>query len=659
MGAGAQAPWRLNRDSLKKDGSLSTDKHWLFQPGDNLTWASPAYDDRAWKTVPSFLPLPQARDSFGFRERGWFRLHFTVDSSLLNVPLAYTLSQEGASVVYLDGVPLDTFGKIGDARNYSPYTPGGACWFFTLRSTAPHVLAVRYENMDVLQNWQQYNTGEAGFRLTMGLAETLAASQGNRLGAKAGAVMLFFGLFLALGLLHLFLFLYNRQQRSHLFFALFSLCVALFLPFMYFFSLADDPVLVHQAKTWNKLWAFGAVFFLSAFLNSAFPVRRKWLFWGISLVCLWGLVTMFKPHLNSMLPLIVALILIALEAVVITLNAMWKRRPGARILGAGFLFLALFILVTFGLVLLKGDHQISIGDSSSDKEEWLLLLLAVMLILSIPLSISAYLAWSVARTNKDLKLRLDEVATLSEQTWRQEEEKQKLLQSRQEELEREVALRTEDLRYQKQRSDDLLLNILPAEVAEELKEKGTAAARQFAEVSVLFTDFAGFTQISERLSPQALVQELHECFTTFDAIMEKHGLEKIKTIGDAYLAVCGLPVADPHHAGNAVKAALEILDFIAARRRDTLRVSADFAIRIGIHSGPVVAGIVGVKKFAYDIWGDTVNTAARMEQSGEPGKVNISQSTYELVRDDFRCTPRGKIAAKGKGEVEMYFVEGV
>jgi class 3 adenylate cyclase len=205
---------------------------------------------------------------------------------------------------------------------------------------------------------------------------------------------------------------------------------------------------------------------------------------------------------------------------------------------------------------------------------------------------------------------------------------------------------------EKQRSDELLLNILPAEVAEELKNNGASAARQYEAVSVLFTDFVNFTGTAEDLSPQQLVQELNECFTAFDMIIGRNGLEKIKTIGDAYLAVCGLPASDPQHARKTVQAALEIRDFIANRKQH----ERAFDIRIGINSGPVVAGIVGVKKFAYDIWGDTVNTAARMEQHGVLGSINISESTYELVKDEFVCTKRGKIAAKNKGEVEMYLV---
>jgi class 3 adenylate cyclase len=205
---------------------------------------------------------------------------------------------------------------------------------------------------------------------------------------------------------------------------------------------------------------------------------------------------------------------------------------------------------------------------------------------------------------------------------------------------------------EKQKSEDLLLNILPFEVADELKEKGNAEAKQFDEVTVLFTDFVNFTQTAENLKPQELVQELHECFTAFDYIMERNGLEKIKTVGDAYLAVCGLPTAHADHAKRTVQAALDIRNFIEDRKQH----ENTFSIRIGIHSGSVVAGIVGVKKFAYDIWGDTVNIAARMEQSGEPGKVNISGTTYELIKDKFNCVYRGEIAAKNKGEMKMYFV---
>lgn len=205
------------------------------------------------------------------------------------------------------------------------------------------------------------------------------------------------------------------------------------------------------------------------------------------------------------------------------------------------------------------------------------------------------------------------------------------------------------LAIEKKKTDDLLLNILPAEIADELKYAGTAKAKQYQNVTVMFTDFVNFTAISEQLSPNELVEEIHKNFTAFDGIMDEFGLEKIKTIGDAYLAVCGLPNATQNHAQQVIKAALAIQQFI---QKNNVR----FQIRIGIHTGPVVAGIVGVKKYAYDIWGDTVNTAARMEQNSQAGKINISGATYELVKNEFTCEHRGKIQAKNKGEVDMWFI---
>ncbi len=206
----------------------------------------------------------------------------------------------------------------------------------------------------------------------------------------------------------------------------------------------------------------------------------------------------------------------------------------------------------------------------------------------------------------------------------------------------------------------MLLNILPSEVAEELKQKGSAEAKQFDDVSVMFTDFKDFTRISEKLSPSELVAEIHVCFKAFDIIISNHNIEKIKTIGDSYMCAGGLPVANKTNATDVVSAAMEIQKFMEEHFQ--LRTNAGkepFEIRIGVHTGPIIAGIVGVKKFAYDIWGDTVNIASRMESSSEAGKVNISGSTYELVKNKFNCTYRGKIQAKNKGEIDMYFVERI
>ena len=220
-------------------------------------------------------------------------------------------------------------------------------------------------------------------------------------------------------------------------------------------------------------------------------------------------------------------------------------------------------------------------------------------------------------------------------------------------LEQKVNERTNDLMNEKKKSDSLLYNILPVETAQELKRNGFAAARQFEKVTILFTDFKGFTSISEKLSPQDLVREIDKCFRAFDTITSKYNIEKIKTIGDSYMAAGGLPVPNSTHAEDVVKAALEIRDYMKSYRTES---GIPIEMRVGINTGSVVAGIVGTKKFQYDIWGDAVNTASRMESAGEPGKVNISENTFNLVKNKFDCFYRGEISAKGKGSIKMYFV---
>ncbi|MCB0845329.1 MAG: hypothetical protein KDE26_18895 [Bacteroidetes bacterium] len=218
----------------------------------------------------------------------------------------------------------------------------------------------------------------------------------------------------------------------------------------------------------------------------------------------------------------------------------------------------------------------------------------------------------------------------------------------------------EAIQLEKQKSDDLLLNILPENVADELKESGKVMPSFHEEVSILFTDFKGFTSIATKLEPGHLIQKLETAFEAFDDIIDKYGLEKIKTIGDAYMAVANLTRNDPHHAINAVAAAMEMQEFmdqwIGRQKRKGEEI---WELRIGIHSGPVVAGVIGQKKFAYDIWGDAVNVASRVESSGEAGKVNISADTYELVKSYCSFEDKRTVRVKNKGMVDMYFVTDI
>lgn len=212
---------------------------------------------------------------------------------------------------------------------------------------------------------------------------------------------------------------------------------------------------------------------------------------------------------------------------------------------------------------------------------------------------------------------------------------------------------------EKEKADKLLLNILPVTVAEELKEKGKSEPRHYDKISIIFTDFSGFTKISENLTPVQLVEKLDAIFLEFDLIVEKYGLNRIKTIGDAYMCAAGLPDEDAEHAENAVRAALEMRDFVESFNAKLSPAEPQWNIRIGVNTGPVVAGVVGIRKFAYDIWGDAVNVAARMESSGEISKVNVSESTYELIKDKVKANHRGKIYAKNKGDIDMYFIDSI
>jgi ligand-binding sensor domain-containing protein/class 3 adenylate cyclase len=222
-------------------------------------------------------------------------------------------------------------------------------------------------------------------------------------------------------------------------------------------------------------------------------------------------------------------------------------------------------------------------------------------------------------------------------------------------LESIVDLRTKELQAEKNRSDQLLQNILPAAIIAELKETGTSSPREFRLVSILFTDFSGFTQMAGTQPADRLVEELNSLFKEFDDIIEAHGTEKLKTIGDAYLIASGLPVEMPDHAVRAVETAFAMQEYLVKRNETT---AFKWNMRAGIHSGQVVAGIVGKRKFTYDVWGDTVNIAARMESAGIPGTVNISAMTYDLIKNSYDCEYRGKIEAKGKGTVDMYVVNG-
>jgi guanylate cyclase len=211
------------------------------------------------------------------------------------------------------------------------------------------------------------------------------------------------------------------------------------------------------------------------------------------------------------------------------------------------------------------------------------------------------------------------------------------------------------LRSEQDRAESLLLNILPRSIAEKLKAEPQTIADQFTAASVLFADVVDFTPHSEHLSPAEVVGVLDHLFSYFDALAERYGLEKIKTIGDCYMVAAGVPNPRPDHASAL---ALMALDMVDAMRSGRAMGELGLDLRIGINSGPVVAGVIGRKRFLYDLWGDAVNTASRMESHGTPGHIQITQATYELLKDEFECEPRGTVTIKGKGDMETWYLRG-
>jgi len=227
-------------------------------------------------------------------------------------------------------------------------------------------------------------------------------------------------------------------------------------------------------------------------------------------------------------------------------------------------------------------------------------------------------------------------------------------------LEDKVHERTQALENERAKSEKLLLSILPKEITEELMTEGSSEPLYYPHASVVFTDFKGFTQIASDMTPKELVQELDKCFSYFDSVLDRNNLEKLKTIGDSYMFAGGIPKTNNTHAIDCVLASLEIQSFM--NQMGAIRTAMNlpyWELRLGINTGPLVAGVIGEKKFSYDVWGDTVNLASRMESSGEEGKINISKDTYEYVKDFFECEYRGQVKAKNKGEIDMYFVYGI
>ena len=612
--------------------------------GDDLAFAARAFDDGSWPVLG-----PAAVEELHSDSVYWIRFDLEVSPTMAMIPVDLTICTQGAMQVFLNGALIEQFGAL--PRPGSPGIERAA--FIPRRTLRIHFLGDgQHESIAVRTVYTPIilpgmASGSDPFTASLHLPEVT-----EQMARVENSTTLQYGVYLGVNLIILLLasVIYSRNRRD-----LSWLMLGLLSFFQALVALSNVPPkaalgLSLEVVTWisftNMLVYVLALFSLVLTMRAMFDkihARSLVLFGAVSLAMI---IASYVPYL---IPSLFGrlegwfTVFFFYEVARQAWRAVRKKVYGSWIIGIGallFLLNGVFVEQIYNILGLEMGR-------------WMRIFMRFSYYLNMPLTIAIYLAVRSAHHTM-------------------------LLARQRDELDQEVKERTSELRKEKELSDELLLNILPQEVAEELKAKGSAEAVQIDQVTVLFTDFQGFTAMSEVVTPKQLVKDLHECFSAFDHICQKRGLEKIKTIGDAYMAAGGLPTPNTTHATDVINAALEMRDFVAEGK--ARKIAADlpyFEIRIGIHTGPVVAGIVGVKKFQYDIWGDTVNTASRMESSGEVGQVNISEATYALVKDArkgeeehnarpvtrqhetplaFTFTPRGKVQAKGKGEMEMYFV---
>jgi class 3 adenylate cyclase len=435
------------------------------------------------------------------------------------------------------------------------------------------------------------------------------------------------------GIYHIGVFFLRREQRSSFYFGIFCILLSI-RPILInedlFFSLDFSNIWIIGLKLKYLSFYMGTPIVL-LFVYETYPkeVNKIILYFVVistSILC--SIVIIFPPLIfTQTLNLMYLFIFLTLLLIILTLiKATYKKYIGALefMIGFGVFSIAILNDILFDLQLITTEYLSHIG------------------FLFFIFSQSIFILHEFIRT-------LQKIEELSSR------------------LEEKVVIRTKELEEEKiiaqkerDKSEKLLLNILPKEIAYELKDKGYSEPIYFNDVSVLFTDFKGFTKIAENMSPSELVKELDLCFIQFDKIIEKYNLEKLKTIGDSYMCAGGIPKINKTHPIDTVLAALEIQNFMNFMKEEKEKLNSPYwEIRLGIHTGPLIAGVIGEKKFAYDVWGDTVNTASRMESSGSPGMINISGDTYNSIKDFFDCTYRGKVNAKNKGDIDMYYVHGL
>ena len=633
------------------DSPTEVEGSWLYHPGDDTAWSSYRCPDSHWDTIPTDLDLT-GKDSTFFPGIGWYRLHIEIDSSLLNRIVALSFTQRGASEIYHNGVLIEKIGLIGtDSTIERRRNPKDIPVLIDFRDSINHVLAIRYSNRKAFIMRDKFNADQAGFTMYLSDYDDAIQAFSNQVVTSKVFLSLFF-IFVVLGSLHFLLFIFYKKNKANLFYSIFVLSFSVLI----FWSYAVNSFLYYPDFITKTMYIISLLFpwLLVPLLKLLYLLfyDKTPRFFNITML-LAALTSILYFIETSIITYILAgyTLIVFLEVIRVSALAIKRKKAGAWIIGTGVINFIVFFLIIALIILFKGGLTIEGGSTWG----FIFLISIILAILSIPVSMSVYLARDFALTNVNLLKQLENVKVLSAKTLEQEKEKQKILEGQKDKLEVMVTERTKELAEEKEKTEQLLLNTLPLKVVNDLKENGKTNPESFEEVTVYFSDIVGFTNISTQLEPALLISELNDIFTAFDDIMENNHCERIKTIGDAYLAVCGMPDRRELHAQQMAQAALEIRDYLAARNQKS---DIQWKIRIGLHSGKVVGGVVGVKKYIYDVFGDTINTTSRMESNSEPMRINVSETTYRMLENKFTFTPREPMEIKGKGMMRMYFLEG-
>ncbi|MEM7180535.1 MAG: adenylate/guanylate cyclase domain-containing protein [Spirochaetota bacterium] len=611
---------------FQKNPSVRLDGEWEFY------WREWCYAKRQapaqlCKTKPGFIQVPGAWNSYKYRGKPiGGRGYATYKLSILvkDVPKFVSIKLPSISSAYTLWINGKKIGGVGNpGRSLQQESIAYNTEIYPLQDFVRKEEAQSNHTITLILQVSNFRHRIGGIQHSILLGEHIKVFQ--RFLTNEIIDYFLFGAILIMGLYHLGLYSLRQKDTSTLWFGIFCLLIVI-------------RIVLTGERYLEKVFPGSSSFFLfieyinllslpvvfASFLQILYPkdFARVYLRWIQAIYLLFCTLVLAMPsfYYTQLIYLIQSYILLCgLYATVVLSKAFKNRRTGAKLFLFGWccLFLTIINDIFYHQLIIHTTNLVSFG--------------LFIFIFSQ--------AWVLSMLFASTFRKVEELT---------------------ENLELKVLQRTEELKKEKNKSDSLLLNILPEEIVSELKEKGSTKPVLYDSVSVIFTDFKGFTNIAEKLSPRELVKELDACFGQFDKIIERSNLEKLKTIGDSYMCAGGIPKANKTHAVDCVLAALEIQNFMNTMKQLKQQQGLEYwEIRLGIHSGPLVAGVIGEKKFAYDVWGDTVNTASRMESSGTPGKINISGFTYGIVKELFACEYRGKVNAKNKGEVDMYYVKQI